>query len=109
MSRVKTYGPARTDGLALVSLEETHRPFRAVWPVLIRQLLGGKRWSLSLIQYRTPKLEQAKVSETEARTVEAAEEPATYSMSEIRRALRSVNVNIATRDAVIEAVRNYKH
>jgi len=90
VSKFKTYGPARTDGLALVSLSETDRPFRAVWPVLIRQLLGGKRWSLSLIQYRTPRLEQARVSETEATALHDAPHPSDmrYSVPEIIDALR---------------------
>ena len=54
MARFNTYGPNTSDRLALVSLDD-RRPFRAYWPVRFTQIVGGKRWSLSLCFYRTPK------------------------------------------------------
>ena len=55
MSRVwwRTYGPNTSDRLALVSLND-ERPFRAHWPVRLTQIIGGKRWSLSLCIHLTP-------------------------------------------------------
>lgn len=49
----RTYLMNRSDNLALVSLNDT-RPFRAYWPMTFVQLVGGRRWSLSICRYSTP-------------------------------------------------------
>lgn len=61
MSRIKTYLVNSSDRLALVSLDDK-RPFRAYWPLRLTQIVGGKRWSLSLVRYQTS--EPQRIEET---------------------------------------------
>lgn len=50
--RIRPYLPNRSRNLALVSLNDK-RPFRAHWPLVLTQIIGGKTWSLSLVRYQT--------------------------------------------------------
>lgn len=52
MKRLRRYLPNTSTKLALVSLDD-ERPFRAYWPMRFTQLLGGKRWSISVCVFRT--------------------------------------------------------
>jgi hypothetical protein len=47
--KLKTYLVNHSNGLALVSLDD-QRPFRAYWPLKMTQVIGGRRWSLSLVR-----------------------------------------------------------
>ncbi|HEY9438759.1 MAG TPA: hypothetical protein VIS29_08920 [Streptomyces sp.] len=59
--RFNTYGPNRTDGMALIGRTAEY-PFRVRWPVRLIQLCGGRRWSLNVCIFETPEAER--VSET---------------------------------------------
>ena len=52
----KDYGPNSSDRFSLVSASESAQlDLRAHWPIVLTQLVGGKRWSLSLVRHTTPK------------------------------------------------------
>lgn len=52
----RTYGPNRSDKLALVSINDLRQRerFTAYWPLSITQIIGGKKWSINFIRYQTP-------------------------------------------------------
>lgn len=50
---LRPYLPNTSARLALVSLDDPE-PFRAYWPMRFTQLVGGRRWSLSVVRYQTP-------------------------------------------------------
>jgi len=52
--RLSPYLPNTSDRLALVHVGD-ERPFRAYWPLRLTQIIGGKRWSLSVCRYLTDK------------------------------------------------------
>lgn len=54
MSRLSPYLPNTSDRLALVHVDD-ERPFRAYWPMRFTQIIGGKRWSLSICRHLTDK------------------------------------------------------
>ena len=45
--------PNTSTRMALVSLDDAE-PYRAHWRIRLTQIIGGKRWSLSLVTYQTP-------------------------------------------------------
>lgn len=49
---LKRYGPNTSDRAGLVSLDDAE-PFLAFWPMRFTQLVGGRRWSLSICVFRT--------------------------------------------------------
>ena len=53
----KTYGPHSVDSVAFVVTDRMMRRGRprAYWPVRIIQIIGGKRWSLNVCIFTTPK------------------------------------------------------
>lgn len=54
MRRLSPYLPNTSDRLALVRVDDK-RPFRTYWPMRFTQIVGGKRWSLSVCWRLTDK------------------------------------------------------
>jgi len=52
--KISTYLYNNSNKLALVALDDK-RPFRAYWPLRFIQIVGAKRWSLSLCIFSTEK------------------------------------------------------
>lgn len=49
---LRPYLPNTSNELALVSLSD-REPFRAFWPIVLTQLVGGRTWSISFIRHKT--------------------------------------------------------
>lgn len=54
MIRLSDYLPNTSGRLGLVHVDDAH-PFRAYWPMRFTQIIGGKRWSLSVCWRLTDK------------------------------------------------------
>ncbi|MGW6658895.1 hypothetical protein [Rhodococcus sp. NPDC055024] len=63
---VREYLPNTSTRLAMVALDD-QRPFRAYWPMRITQIIGGKTWSLSVINHRATQLVKADPAEEETK------------------------------------------
>ncbi|KZL33174.1 MULTISPECIES: hypothetical protein [Rhodococcus] len=63
---VREYLPNTSTRLAMVALDD-QRPFRAYWPMRITQIIGGKTWSLSVINHRATQLVKAEPAEEETK------------------------------------------
>ena len=56
LKKFKPYLPNTSDRLSLVGrrANASQPDFRAYWPLRLTQIVGGKRWSLALVWYKTP-------------------------------------------------------
>lgn len=68
---VSHYGPNTSTALGIVALNDP-QPFGAYWPMRFTQIIGGKRWSISLCVFRSEK--PLRQSDVDPKTFLAANE-----------------------------------